>query len=88
MGWRIEFETKALKELKQLDKPDAKRIWSYLIERVATRDDPRVLASPLSGQWGEYWRFRVGHYRVVCRMEEQELVVLVVRIGHRKSVYR
>lgn len=88
MAWRIEFEAKALKEFKCLDKPDAQRVWSYLIERVATREDPRVLAAPLSGQWDEYWRFRVGKYRVVCRMEEQDLVVLVVRIGHRKEVYR
>lgn len=88
MAWTIEFETKALKDLKRLDKPDAKRIWSFLKERVATREDPRTLARPLSGQWGQYWRFRVGDYRVVCRLEDESWVVLIVRIGHRKQVYR
>lgn len=88
MAWTIELETKALKDLKRLDKQDAKRIWSYLTERVATREDPRTLAQPLSGQWSEYWRFRVGDYRLVCRLEDENWVVLIIRISHRKQVYR
>lgn len=88
MAWRIEFETRALQELKKLDRPEARRILDYLQERVAIREDPRTLATRLTGQWNDYWRFRVGDHRVVCRIEDHDLVVLVVRIGHRREVYR
>lgn len=88
MTWRIEFEARALKELKKLDRSEARRITAYMRKRVAIRDDPRTLATQLIGQWGDYWRFRVGDYRVICRLEDQEFIVLVVRVGHRREVYR
>jgi mRNA interferase RelE/StbE len=57
-------------------------------QRVAGLDDPRQLGEPLKGQWASLWRYRVGDYRVVCELRDQELVILVVRLGHRKDVYR
>ena len=54
---------------------------------MAKLDDPRQLGKPLKGQHSELWRYRVGDYRVVCDLRDEVLVVLVVRIGHRKEVY-
>lgn len=88
MAWTIEFEARARKELARLDPPDARRIRAYLRDRVAIRDDPRSLGTPLAGQWAEYWRFRVGDYRVICALDDTVMTVLVVRIGHRRQVYQ
>jgi mRNA interferase RelE/StbE len=87
LAWQIELTDAALKQLKKLDKSEAKRIIRFLHERVATMDDPRLLAKPLKGQEMELWRFRVGHYRVITSLDDDVFQVLVVRVSHRKSVY-
>lgn len=51
-------------------------------------DDPRTLAKPLQGEYGELWRYRVGPYRIICEIRDSELIVLVLRVGHRREVYR
>lgn len=87
MVWKIEFAPRVEKELKRLGKSEAKRILDYLVERVASSKDPRQLGKPLKGNLTEYWRYRVGDYRVVCEIQDTKMVVLVVRVGHRKEVY-
>lgn len=88
MGWRIELTDAARKALAKLDRAAAKRITRFLHERVAPASDPRRLGKRLQGELGEYWRFRVGPYRVIAHVEDEEVRVLVVRVAHRKSVYR
>ena len=87
MTWRIEYARSAQQAAKNLDHRARQRIRQYLEERVAKLDDPRQLGTPLKGQHSELWRYRVGDYRVVCDLRDEVLVVLVVRIGHRKEVY-
>ena len=90
MVWRVEFARSAEQDLKRLDRQSAHRILTFLRDRVAARDDPRMLAKPLKGgRAGEtYWRFRVGDYRVVALIEDEGVRVVVVRIGRRREVYR
>ena len=89
MAWRIELERSAANELDKLDPPVAQRILRFLHERLGLREDPRSLGEPLSGsQLGDFWKYRVGEYRVIAALLDQKLVVLVVRIGRRDSVYR
>lgn len=87
-AWSVEFTDDALKSLKKLDKTNAKRILAFLEERVATREDPRGVGRALRGSLAEYWRYRVGDYRVVCQIIDERLVVLVVRVAHRRESYR
>ncbi|NEX11198.1 MAG: type II toxin-antitoxin system mRNA interferase toxin, RelE/StbE family [Prosthecochloris sp.] len=86
MVWTIEFAATAEKELPKLDKSTAKRILKFLKERVAT--DPRSSGKALRGDHAGLWRYRIGDYRVICEIRDQTVSVLVVRIGHRKEVYR
>ena len=85
--WQIEFEPAALKELKKLGKVPAARIIKTLEERIATLDDPRDLGKPLVGDWSGYWRWRMGDYRVIAKIEDKRIVILVVRVAHRREVY-
>ncbi|WP_026331305.1 type II toxin-antitoxin system RelE/ParE family toxin [Thioalkalivibrio sp. ALE11] len=87
MTWRIEYARSAQKEVQKLDQQARKRIRHYLERRVAHMHDPRTLGKPLKGRFSELWRYRVGDYRVVCELRDELLVVLVVRIGHRRGVY-
>jgi len=89
MGWRIELSSGAGKALDKLDGQASRRILRYLHERVAVADDPRQLGKPLKGSTlGNFWRYRVGDHRVVADIQDEVLTVLVVRIGHRRDIYR
>lgn len=87
MAWAIEFEPNALKELKALGAPAA-RILATLETRIATLDDARRLGQPLAGAWSGYWRYRMGDHRVIARIEDERLTILIVRVAHRKEAYR
>jgi mRNA interferase RelE/StbE len=88
LAWAIEFVPQAAKELKKLGRSEAARIIRTLEERIAPLDDPRSLGAPLKGEHEGYWRWRIGDYRVVARIEDERVVILVIRIAHRRKVYR
>jgi mRNA interferase RelE/StbE len=88
MAWRIEFSVDASQEIDDLDKQVARRIEKFLRERVGHLENPRSIGKPLQGpRYGELWRYRVGDYRVICQIQDDRLIVLVVRLGYRKDVY-
>lgn len=88
-AWTIEFAEGAAKQLRRLDRPVARRILTYLRERVATAADPRSLGAALKGdELGRYWKYRIGDYRVVAEVHDREIRIVVVRLGHRSTVYR
>lgn len=88
MAWKIEFLPAAEKELAKLGRAEAKRITRTLKTRIAARDDPRQLGSALAGELGGLWRWRIGDYRVVARIEDERITILIVRVAHRREVYR
>lgn len=88
MAWTIEFVPEAAKELRKLGRSEAARIIRTLEERIAPLDDPRTLGAPLTGDHAGYWRWRIGDYRVVAQIEDERVLILVVRVGHRREVYR
>jgi len=88
LAWRIELTASAEKSLSKLDRTAAKRITTFLRERVASADDPRSSGKALAGQLAGLWRYRVGDYRVICQIEDGKLLILVVTIGHRGDIYR
>ena len=89
MAWQIEFDPDALKELKRLDRPVQIRVVAFLRDRLAPLDDPRSLGEALSGaRLGSYWKDRVGDWRIVCDIQDQRVVVRVLRLGNRRELYR
>jgi mRNA interferase RelE/StbE len=89
LAWLIDFDDGAKRDLAKLDKPVARRITGFLRERVAPLDDPRSLGHALKGSaLGEFWRYRVGDYRIICDIQDRALRILVVTIGNRREIYR
>jgi mRNA interferase RelE/StbE len=89
MAWSIEFSPSAHKGLRSLDATVVRRILKFLNERIGPLDDPRCIGEALKGsELGEFWKYRVGDYRIICAIEDAEVRVLVVRIGNRREVYR
>jgi mRNA interferase RelE/StbE len=89
MAWTVKLDEKAELELDKLDPQVARRILKFLFERVAVLDDPRSIGEPLKGsKLGDFWKYRVGDYRLISDLQDGELRVLVVKIGNRREVYR
>lgn len=89
MGWRIEFSASAAKELDELGHQNARRILEFLRNRVLTAAHPRALGEPLRGpEFGRFWKYRVGQFRVIAEIEDSALVIFVVRVGHRSKIYK
>ena len=89
MAWKCEISTQAQKNLDQLDPQVARRILAFLHGRVAVLKDPRSIGEALRGSdLGDLWKYRVGDYRIISKIEDGALRILVVRIGDRKNVYR
>lgn len=89
MAWEIELSSLARKNLSQLDPQISRRILSFLQERVTQLDDVRSVGEALKGsKLGELWKYRVGDYRVIAKIEDEAVKILVVKIINRKEVYR
>jgi addiction module toxin, RelE/StbE family len=86
----IKILERAEKCLARMGRTEAQRIMDFLYNRVARLDDPTLIGKPLKGNLSEYWCYRVGDYRLFCRLSDdgEALLVLVVEIGHRREVYK
>jgi mRNA interferase RelE/StbE len=84
--WTIEIPAAVRKQLKKLGRAEACRILDYL-EEVATLDNPRSRGKGLTASKSGLWRYRIGDYRAICRIEDDRLVILVLLAGHRSTVY-
>jgi mRNA interferase RelE/StbE len=89
MAYSVELSAEVDRELSKLDAQQAKRILKFLQQRVAKLDDPRSIGEALHGsRLVEFWKYRVGDYRLISKIEDDRLLVLVLRVGHRKEIYR
>ena len=88
MTWNVEWDDRARRELRQLDRQVQRTILRYFSERIATDDDPRRFGKPLRHELQGLWRYRIGDYRAVCQIENDQLIVLVLAVNHRRQVYR
>jgi mRNA interferase RelE/StbE len=89
MAWRIELDPAAERELSKLDPQIARRILAFLYNRVAPLDDARSIGEALTGsRLGDFWKYRVGDHRIIASIEDQQVRILVVKVGNRREIYR
>jgi len=89
MAGKTEFLPEAQKDLARLDKPVAQRILRFLNDRVKSLDNPREIGQALKApEFGKYWKYRVGDYRLIAQILDKEILILIIHIGHRKRIYR
>jgi mRNA interferase RelE/StbE len=86
VAWTIEYSETARKFLEKFDQSNRRRIREFLENRVAGLENPRELGKALQGDFRKYWSYRVGDMRVICNIQDQRVVVLVVAIGNRREV--
>jgi mRNA interferase RelE/StbE len=87
LGWKIEFDKKAKKEFANLDKTIQKQIDKFIL-KLAKNKDPKKIADTLKGSLQSFWKYRIGNYRLVCSINEDAMTILILRVKHRKEVYK
>mgnify|MGYP002784710367 CR=1 FL=1 len=89
MAWTIEFAEAAARQLRKLDPQIARRILAFLRDRVAPLDDPRSIGEALRGkELGDFWKYRIGDWRIIADIDDGVLLITVVRLGNRRDIYR
>ena len=88
MAWKVEVSDVAERQLRKLDRPIQVRILDWLEERIQGCKNPRHFGEPLKGDHAGFWRYRIGDYRVLCDIQDERVVVLVLTVGHRRQIYK
>lgn len=84
--WTVNFSAKAAKLFDKLDKQVQRQLGAE-IDKILSLDDPRQLGKALTGDLSGLWRYRAGDYRIICEIQDNVLMILVVRVAHRKEIY-
>jgi mRNA interferase RelE/StbE len=87
MSYRIVFDKPAVKKLLKIDPKERLILLAWIKKNLEGCENPRLLGKQLSGDLNHYWRYRVGDYRIVVRIKDNELVIIVISLGHRKDIY-
>ena len=88
MTWSVEWDDAARRELRKLDRTIQQRILRFFRERIMIDADPRRFGKALQHELQGLWRYRIGDYRVICRIQDERITVLVLAVGHRRHIYR
>ena len=88
MAWTVEYVARVERQLRKLGPDASRRIRRYMEHTVGQLENARDVGAPLVGELSGLWRYRVGDYRVVCKIQDDVLIVLVLEVGHRREVYR
>lgn len=87
MRYKVAYTKTAVKQFRKMDRTIAAFIMSFIEEKLVECKDPRAYGKALQGSMSEIWRYRVGDYRILAKIEDQLLIITVIEVGHRKSIY-
>ena len=87
MMYKVEFTQRALKDLKKLDKQTTALILGWIRKNLEGCEDPRRHGKGLTANRSGEWRYRVGDYRILAEIREKAVVIMIIEIEHRNSVY-
>lgn len=88
MRYKILFDKNADKQLRKIDMTQQRIIVNWIIKNLENTNDPRVFGKALKGNLKDYWRYRVGDYRITAEINDDEVKILIIEIGHRKDIYK
>ncbi len=87
MKYKVIYEKKALKSLSKIDKSQRNIILSWIDKNLVDTDDPKKYGKALKGNLKEYWRYRIGNYRILADIDDKQIKIIIFNIGHRKDIY-
>ena len=86
-GYRVEYSERAIKELKKLNRYTRQMIYAWISKNLVGCENPRQHGKGLTANRSGQWRYRIGDYRLICEIKDNELVILALSVGHRREIY-
>lgn len=86
--WRVELSKRARKQIDKLNPHQAKIILAWLKKNLDGCEDPRAHGKALTGELSDQWRYRIGDYRILCEIHDEEVTILALNVIHRSRAYR
>ena len=87
MSYQVETTARFDKEFKKLDKYTQQMIKSWIVKNLQNCENPRAHGKGLTANKSGQWRYRIGDYRLLCLIQDQELIILALTVGHRRDIY-
>lgn len=87
MKYELKIEDKALKQLKKLDKVHREKIIKWINKNLRDTDNSYLYGKPFKENLSGFWRYRVGNYRILARIDDKIIKFFILGIGHRKKIY-
>ena len=88
MKYQVIYEKEAVKQLKKLDKSQSKILISWIERNLKDTENPRKHGKSLKGNLNEYWRYRIGKYRIITRIDDDKIIINIISVGHRSNIYK
>lgn len=88
MMYRVETSSRFDREFRKLDKYTQRMIKAWITKNLIGCEDPRVHGKGLTANCSGQWRYRIGEYRLICQIEDEQLVILALSVGHRRDIYK
>jgi mRNA interferase RelE/StbE len=86
-GYNVKYSKQAVKDLKKLDKYTQRMLLAWIEKNLIGCENPRAFGKGLTANRAGQWRYRIGDYRIICNIQDEELVILALTIGHRREIY-
>ncbi len=86
--YQVHYSEKSLKQLKKMDKQIAKLIVAYIRKNLTNCENPRTIGKALQGNLSDKWRYRVGDYRILAKIEDEKILISIIEVAHRKEIYK
>ena len=88
MTYQVEVTTRFEREFKKLDRYTQRMIKSWIDKNLVNCADPRQHGKALTANRSGQWRYRIGDYRLICQIQDQELIIVALSVGHRREIYQ
>lgn len=85
--YSVKFSAKSIKQLKKIGRPQSLVIANWIAKNLEGCENPRLHGKPLVGNHSGQWRYRVGNYRIVADIIDEQIIIFVLEVGHRKNIY-
>ncbi len=88
MGYDVVYSKEAIKSLKKIDKGQRILLYNWIERNLINIENPRSNGKVLNGNLKDYWRYRVGEYRIIADIQDKNITIVIVNVGHRREVYK
>ena len=85
--YQVEYTARAIKQLKKLDKPTRALIFGWIEKNLVNCENPRLHGKGLAANRTGQWRYRLGDYQILAKIQDEKLIIVVIEVGHRREIY-